>query len=66
MTEPDQVAPAIRRALASGGPALVEVIVARNFPEAGTNKTGWWDVPVPFNHAAQREAYLSGKVEEQV
>ena len=66
VTEPDQVAPAIRRALASGGPALVEVIVARNFPEAGTNKTGWWDVPVPFNHAAQREAYLAGKAEEQV
>ena len=40
--------------------------VVRNFPEAGTNKTGWWDVPVPFNHAAQREAYLAGKAEEQV
>jgi hypothetical protein len=52
--------------LSSGGPALVEVIVARNFPEAGTNKTGWWDVPVPFNHAAQREAYLAGKAQEQV
>ncbi|MFM7197591.1 MAG: thiamine pyrophosphate-binding protein [Chloroflexota bacterium] len=66
VTEPSQVAPAIRRALASGGPALVEVIVARDFPDAGANKTGWWDVPVPYTRGAGREAYLAGKAEEQI
>jgi acetolactate synthase-1/2/3 large subunit len=66
VTEPLQVAPAIRRALASGGPALVEVIVARDFPDAGANKTGWWDVPVPHTRGAGREAYLAGKAEEQI
>lgn len=66
VTEPSQVAPAIRRALASGGPALVEVIVARDFPDAGANKTGWWDVPVPHTRGAGREAYLAGKAEEQI
>lgn len=65
VTDPKQVAPAIRRALATGGPALVEVIVARDFPEAGANKTGWWDVPVPSYYPAQREAYLAGRAEEQ-
>jgi acetolactate synthase-1/2/3 large subunit len=66
VTEPSQVAPAIWRALASGGPALVEVIVARDFPDAGANKTGWWDVPVPHTRGAGREAYLAGKAEEQI
>jgi hypothetical protein len=45
---------------------LVEVIVARDFPDAGANKTGWWDVPVPHTRGAGREAYLAGKAEEQI
>ncbi|MDQ3701297.1 MAG: thiamine pyrophosphate-binding protein [Chloroflexota bacterium] len=64
--EPAQVAPAITRALATGGPALVEVMVARDFPAAGTNKVGWWDVPVPAYHPAQRAQYEAGRREEQV
>lgn len=64
--EPAQVAPAIARALATGGPALVEVMVARDFPAAGTNKVGWWDVPVPAYHPAQRAQYEAGRREEQV
>jgi acetolactate synthase I/II/III large subunit len=64
--DPAQVAPAVRRALATGGPALVEVLVARDFPAAGTNKVGWWDVPVPAYHAEQRAAYEAGRREEQI
>jgi acetolactate synthase-1/2/3 large subunit len=64
--DPAQVAPAVQRALATHGPALVEVMVARDFPAAGTNKVGWWDVPVPAYHPEQRRAYEAGRREEQI
>jgi acetolactate synthase-1/2/3 large subunit len=63
--DPFEVGRAVQRALASDGPALVEVMVAREFPEAGLIKTGWWDVPVPEWHAQQRAAYQAGRGEEQ-
>jgi acetolactate synthase-1/2/3 large subunit len=63
--QPDEVAPAVRRALATGGPALVEVTVAREFPDAGATKTGWWDVPVPTYHRERRRQYEAQRAEEQ-
>lgn len=63
---PDEVGPAVRRALAFGGPALVEVMVAREGPESGTAKTGWWDVPIPVYHEERRRAYLAERAEEQM
>ena len=41
------IAPAVKKALASGKPALVEVVVHREFPYSGSPAVGWWDVPVP-------------------
>ena len=46
-TEPEEVEPAVRRALASGGPSLVHVKVDRDLDWAGPDKTGWWDAPSP-------------------
>jgi acetolactate synthase-1/2/3 large subunit len=63
--QPDEVAPAVRRALATGGPALVEVTVAREFPDAGATKTGWWDVPIPTYHRERRRQYEAQRAEEQ-
>jgi acetolactate synthase-1/2/3 large subunit len=63
--QPNEVAPAVRRALATGGPALVEVTVARDFPDAGATKTGWWDVPVPTYHLERRRQYEAERAEEQ-
>ena len=63
---PDEVATAVKRALATNGPALVEVTVAREFPDAGATKTGWWDVPVPTYHREQRRRYEAERAEEQV
>lgn len=62
--EPDQVRPAIERALASGGPSLVHVRVDRDLAVAGPDKTGWWDVPVPEGRPAY-EDQLRGRAEEQ-
>jgi acetolactate synthase I/II/III large subunit len=63
---PDDLGPAVHRALASDGPALIEVLVARDFPAAGTNKVGWWDIPVPASLPEQRAAYEAGRREEQI
>ena len=63
---PDEIAPAVERALATKGPALLEIAVARDYPLAGTNKTGWWDVPVPARLARQRADYEAGRAEEQM
>jgi acetolactate synthase-1/2/3 large subunit len=62
---PDAVRPAVERALAVDGPAFVAVDVARDFPDAGLDKTGWWDAPVPEYHAEQHAAQLKGRAEEQ-
>jgi acetolactate synthase I/II/III large subunit len=63
--EPDEVGPAVARALASGGPSLVSVTVNRELDVAGPDKTGWWDVPIPEYHPEQRAAQLEGRAEEQ-
>jgi acetolactate synthase-1/2/3 large subunit len=62
---PDAVRPAVERALAADGPALIAIDVAREFPDAGLDKTGWWDAPVPEFHAEQHAAQLAGRNEEQ-
>ncbi|MAG37275.1 MAG: acetolactate synthase [Dehalococcoidia bacterium] len=62
---PSEVGPAVKRALATDGPAVVEIMVSRDFPAAGTAQTGWWDVPVPGYHPDQRTAYEQGRAEEQ-
>ncbi|HEX3427935.1 MAG TPA: thiamine pyrophosphate-binding protein [Candidatus Limnocylindrales bacterium] len=62
---PDEVEPAVRRALASGGPSLVHVKVDRDLAVAGPDKTGWWDAPSPANHPEQYQRWLAGRAEEQ-
>jgi acetolactate synthase-1/2/3 large subunit len=62
---PDAVRAAVERALAADGPALVAIDVAREFPDAGLDKTGWWDAPVPESHPEQHAAQLAGRREEQ-
>ena len=62
---PDDVEPAVRRALASGGPSLVHVKVDRDLAVAGPDKTGWWDAPSPPNHPEQHRRWLAGRAEEQ-
>ena len=64
-THPDEVAPAVRRALASGGPSLVHVKVDRDLAVAGPDKTGWWDAPSPPHHSEQHARWLAGRAEEQ-
>ena len=63
---PDEVGPVLRRALDAGGPALVEAAIARDGPESGLIKTGWWDAPVPTYLGERRAAYEAERAEEQL
>ena len=62
---PDEVAPAVGRALASGGPSLVHIVVDRDLAVAGPDKTGWWDAPSPEYHPEQYAKWRAGVAEEQ-
>jgi len=54
---PAEVGPALRRALSSGRPAVVEALCSRELPYSGLTATGWWDVTVPAYHREKRAAY---------
>jgi acetolactate synthase-1/2/3 large subunit len=55
--EPGDVGPALERAFAAGGPAVVEAICATEGPMAQLSKVGWWDVPIPAYMEEQRAEY---------
>jgi acetolactate synthase I/II/III large subunit len=60
----DQVQPAVQRALALNAPALIEVMVNREYPYSGGYATGWWDVPIPAYLSDRRANYLTARDEE--
>jgi acetolactate synthase-1/2/3 large subunit len=62
--ESDGLQPALERAFASEGPALVEVPTSRD--AAGPWVPGWWDFPVPaYIEDARQTEYWSDRAEEQ-
>jgi acetolactate synthase-1/2/3 large subunit len=65
ISTPNEVQPALRRAFSAGGPAVIEVMVERNYPLSGSPAVGWWDVPVPTYLAEQRAQYEKGRAEER-
>lgn len=44
---PDDIAPALRRAFDAGGPAVLEIMTATQFPESEGALAGWADFPTP-------------------
>jgi len=65
ITAPDEVQPAVKRALATKGPALIEVMVNRE-PARGVTSTGWWDMPIPEYLRERRAAYEKERDEEKI
>jgi acetolactate synthase-1/2/3 large subunit len=60
----EDLQPALERALASEGPALVEVPTSRD--AAGPWVPGWWDFPVPAYIEDERQSeYWAERAEEQ-
>jgi acetolactate synthase-1/2/3 large subunit len=64
--QPEDIGPAVKKALASRGPNLVEVMTAREWPHTGAAKTGWWDVPIPTYLPKSRKEYEKGRAEEKL
>ncbi|MDP6666236.1 MAG: thiamine pyrophosphate-binding protein [Dehalococcoidia bacterium] len=60
---PDGIQAAIGRALAHDGPSLVEVRVARDYPNSGSTVVGWWDVPIPAYLEDRRAEYEQARGE---
>jgi acetolactate synthase-1/2/3 large subunit len=66
VSAPDAVGPALRAALDSGRPAVVEVMIDMTLGSSGGQAPGWWDVPVPSYLADRRVAYEREKREERL
>ncbi len=62
----DEIEPAVRAALQAEGPAVIEILVNRQFPYTGTPAVGWWDVPVPGYLTERRAQYDSERGEENL
>lgn len=60
---PDDIQAAVNRAIDHDGPSLVEVKVARDFPNSGSTVVGWWDVPIPSYIEDRRAAYEQARKE---
>ena len=60
-----EVKPALKRAFDSKRPAVIEVIVNRQFPYSGGKVAGWWDVPIPTYLRKDREIYERERKEEK-
>jgi acetolactate synthase-1/2/3 large subunit len=65
ISTPGEVRPALQRAFAAQSPAVIEVMVERNYPLSGSPAVGWWDVPVPTYMKDKRQRYDKARAEEQ-
>jgi len=60
VVDPTQIGPALQRAMASGGPALIEIMVNKQ----GLTGAGWWDVPIPEYLTASHADWVSNRRKE--
>ncbi|HOX27664.1 MAG TPA: thiamine pyrophosphate-binding protein, partial [bacterium] len=60
------IAPALKKALTSGRPSLVEITVHRDYPYSGSPAVGWWDVPIPTYLKDRRAKYEKSKKQEKL
>ena len=66
VSEASEIVPALHRAAASGKPAVVEVMVNRDYPYSGSPAVGWWDVPIPAYYPEKRKKYEKERSEERL
>lgn len=62
---PSQVKDVLKKAFASGKPAVIEVMVNRQYAYSGII-AGWWDVPVPEYLTERRKKYEKERDEERL
>lgn len=62
----EEIEPAIKRAIASQGPALIEVPITRDPALAGAEGAGWWDFPHTSDAIPEiRDDYHFGRAAQQ-
>lgn len=66
VSRPRQIQPALRRALQAKKPALLEIMVNREYPYSGSPAMGWWDVPVPAYLKERRRKYERARKGEKL
>ncbi len=66
ITRPEEVAPALQKALALGKPAVVEVMIDMGLGTSGGVAPGWWDVPVPEYFEQRRALYERERRDERI
>jgi acetolactate synthase I/II/III large subunit len=59
--DPAELAGALERAFATGGPALVEAMTESDLPWSGMHSTGQWDITVPAYLGEARERYVEAR-----
>jgi len=57
ISKKEEIIPALERAAKSGKPAVIEILVNREFPYTGSPAVGWWDVPIPEYLTERRKKY---------
>jgi len=57
ISKKEEIIPALERATKSGKPAVIEILVNREFPYTGSPAVGWWDVPIPEYLTERRKKY---------
>jgi|SRR5271157_111078 len=66
VSETAEIVPALQRASDSCKPAVVEIMVNRDYPFSGSPAFGWWDVPIPAYYPEKRKKYEKEKNEERL
>jgi acetolactate synthase-1/2/3 large subunit len=64
--DPAAIGAAVKKAMAKGAPAVLELMTARDWPHTGLQKTGWWDVPIPTYLPKKRKEYEAARAEEKL
>ncbi len=57
ISKKEEIIPALKRAAGSKRPAVIEILVNREFPFTGSPSVGWWDVPIPEYLKDRRKKY---------
>jgi len=57
ISKKEEIIPALERAAESRKPAVIEILVNRDFPYTGSPAIGYWDVPRPDYLKKQRKKY---------
>ena len=62
----EEIQPSIQRAFDSEKPAVIEILVNRDYPYSGSPAHGWWDVPIPSYLEEKRKKYEAEIKEERL